>query len=50
VIVTGKDIERAVMADSRRPCLFHVAGPCYHPLCLEAHYQTLKAIMEKENE
>lgn len=35
------DIERAVMNDPRRPCLFHVAGPCFHPKCLVAHYATL---------
>lgn len=37
----GNKIERAVMADYNRPCLFHVAGPCFHPKCLEAHYETL---------
>lgn len=31
----------AVMRDLDRPCLFHAAGPCFHPKCLEAHYDTL---------
>ncbi len=41
---TGKEIERAVMADTNRPCLYNVAGPCLHPNCLEAHFQTLAAL------
>ena len=39
--IDAKAIERAVVADRSRPCLFRVAGPCYHPKCLEAHYETL---------
>jgi len=39
---TQADIDRAVMADSNRPCLFGVAGPCFHPKCLNAHYETIK--------
>lgn len=42
----AKKIERAVMADQNRPCLYGVAGPCQHPKCLEAHYNTLKAARE----
>ena len=34
-------IERAVLADADRPCLYGVAGPCSHPACLDAHYKTL---------
>lgn len=40
--VAEVDLERAVMADDDRPCLFHVAGPCFHPRCLEAHLVTLR--------
>jgi hypothetical protein len=36
-----KAIERAVMADHNRPCLYNAAGPCQHPNCLEAHFATL---------
>ncbi len=32
-----------VMGDENRPCLYGVAGPCFHPKCLEAHYETLRA-------
>lgn len=39
----GKTIERMVLADQDRPCLYGVMGPCQHPNCLEAHYRTLKA-------
>lgn len=39
--VDGKAIERAVMADRERPCLYGVVGPCQHPNCLESHYKTL---------
>ncbi len=39
---TEVDLERAVLADHDRPCLFHVAGPCFHPRCLEAHLVTLR--------
>jgi len=39
-----KAIERAVMADRNRPCLYGVRGPCSHPKCLDAHYQTLKTL------
>jgi hypothetical protein len=41
--VDAKVIERRVMADRNRPCLYGVAGPCQHPKCLEAHFQTLHA-------
>lgn len=41
--VDGKAIERAVMADQDRPCLYGVMGPCFHPNCLEAHFDTLVA-------
>lgn len=44
----GKAIERAVMADINRPCLYNVAGPCSHPKCLESHYQTLKQVLRGE--
>ena len=40
-VVVGKAIERAVLADHGRPCLYGVAGPCQHPNCLEAHFKTL---------
>jgi hypothetical protein len=42
----SKAIERAVMADNNRPCLYGVAGPCFHPNCLEAHFKTLAATSE----
>lgn len=42
-MIDPKAIERAVMADQNRPCLYHVAPPCFHPKCLVAHYETLKA-------
>jgi hypothetical protein len=41
VPINGKAIERAVMEDKERPCLYRVMGPCQHPDCLEAHYKTL---------
>ena len=47
-MVYPKDIERAVMGDRNRPCLFGVRGPCFHPKCLEAHYNTLKEVALKE--
>jgi len=40
-------LERAVMADRQRPCLYGVAGPCVHPKCLEAHYETLRSNGQK---
>lgn len=40
---TKKKVERAVMEDHYRPCLYGVAPPCQHPNCLEAHYNTLLA-------
>ncbi len=40
-VVDGKAIERAVMADTSRPCLYGVSGPCSHPNCLESHFKTL---------
>jgi hypothetical protein len=40
--VTDEPVEYTVMRDQSRPCLFHVAGPCSHPKCLEAHYETIK--------
>jgi hypothetical protein len=43
-------IERAVLADLFRPCQYNVAGPCMHPKCLEAHYQTLKVEWQKSDE
>lgn len=39
-------IKYKVMEDNNRPCLFGVAGPCFHPKCLEAHYETLRAASE----
>lgn len=36
------DLDRRVMQDMDRPCLFHVAGPCFHPKCLEAHCNTIQ--------
>lgn len=39
--VNAKAIERAVLADKKRPCLYGVAGPCFHPRCLESHFITL---------
>ena len=39
----NKAIERAVMADHYRPCLYGIAGPCFHPNCLESHYKTLRS-------
>ena len=38
-----KALERAVLADASRPCLYHVSGPCSHPNCLKAHFDTLRA-------
>jgi hypothetical protein len=35
------EIDRLVMADRERPCLYKVAGPCFHPRCLEAHAETI---------
>lgn len=35
---TAKDIEREVLQDVNRKCLFNVAGPCFHPKCLEAEF------------
>lgn len=32
----------AVMRDKDRPCLFGVAGPCFHSKCLDAHFETLR--------
>ena len=42
-----KEADRKVMADENRPCLFHVAGPCFHPKCLEAYSDQL---MKEANE
>ncbi len=45
IVITHQDnkaIERAVMSDINRPCLFGVAGPCSHPKCLNAHFETLR--------
>lgn len=39
--VDAKAVERRVMADTGRPCLYGVAAPCQHPRCLEAHFTTL---------
>lgn len=39
----SKEIQRMVLADNERPCVYGVAGPCQHPNCLEAHFQTLWA-------
>lgn len=36
-------VNAKLMNDDERPCLFGVAGPCVHPLCLEAHRKTLRA-------
>ena len=41
--VDYKSIGRSVMADAHRPCLYGVAGPCFHPNCLNAHYETLRS-------
>jgi hypothetical protein len=43
VTIDAKAIERRVMADRDRPCLYGVMGPCFHPKCLEAHFKTLHA-------
>jgi hypothetical protein len=37
----AKRIERAVLADRERPCLYHMAGPCFHPNCLESHFHNV---------
>lgn len=34
-----KQIERAVMADTGRECIYGVHQPCYHPDCLESDYE-----------
>lgn len=34
-------IDREVMSDMHRPCLYGVSGPCFHPKCLYAHAETL---------
>lgn len=41
--IDAKAVERRVMADHDRPCLYGVTGPCFHPKCLESHYNTLYA-------
>lgn len=41
MIVDYKAIERAVMDDRDRPCLYGVMRPCFHPNCLSAHFDTL---------
>ena len=42
-------VGRQVLADNGRPCLFGVARPCWHPTCLEAHFNTLKAQWLKDH-
>jgi len=47
---TTKEIDRLVMEDIDRPCLFGVAGPCFHPKCLYAHFDTvLKRVTQYES-
>jgi hypothetical protein len=41
-MIDYKTLERRVMADQNRPCLYGVNPPCVHPKCLESHYKTLK--------
>lgn len=41
-MIDRKTIERAVMQDNARPCLFNVAGPCFHSKCLDAHFKTIE--------
>lgn len=50
LVIDPKTIERAVMADQQRPCLYHIAPPCFHPKCLEAHYETLRQRATKREE
>lgn len=45
-VLYAYEARRKVMEDQNRPCLYHVAGPCFHPACLEAHTRT---ILEKYN-
>ena len=42
MLVDTKEVERRVMADQSRPCLYRVAGPCQHPACREDHFNTLR--------
>jgi uncharacterized protein (DUF2225 family) len=44
---TTKEIDRLVMEDMDRPCLFGVMGPCFHPDCLYAHFDTILEKIEK---
>lgn len=44
------EVERKVMEDKDRPCLFGVRSPCHHPKCLHAHYETIREAMMKEME
>jgi len=50
----ARRVARAVMADHNRSCLYGVAGPCQHPKCLKAHFNTLQEKMypvkEKKDE
>lgn len=41
---------RRVLADEKRPCLFHAGGPCYHPACLSSHHETLKREDKRQRE
>jgi hypothetical protein len=45
--VSGKEIERRVMVDEDRPCLYGIRGPCVHPNCLEAHFVTLRELADR---
>jgi hypothetical protein len=40
-----KAIERAVLAYEARPCLYGVAGPCFHPKCLLARYNAMQELL-----
>lgn len=41
-LLSASALSDAVRADQNRPCLFGVAGPCSHPRCLYAHFETLR--------
>lgn len=39
--------ERRVMEDQKRSCLYGVAGPCFHPKCLEEQFKRVMESGEK---
>lgn len=41
------EVDTAVMQDRRRPCLYGVYGPCYHPRCLDAHAVTIRGTINE---